>query len=509
MLRFFLKRVGIGAIILFGATFIVYMLLAYAINPLAELAEYNGADKQAKIEAFTRKLDLNTPPLLRYFKWLGGILGFFVGRGTFGFSVSQNANVSDALLSAIPTTLSLVFTATILAIIFGIAVGVITALRQYSSFDYFITFVSFFLYSLPSFWIAILLKQYGAISFNDFLKDPVVSLPFLISISLFIAFLVFLISRSDLKRKLIFSAFSFIFTCILLEFASITNWFSHPGLTVVGVMLLSGGVISILSWISIDSEKTTFIKGGILTGIVGVLWVIAQLVFRLNSIFGVLITLSIFISVGVIYGVFAGKEDKRVYMRVYSVAMFVAFCFTFIDRMMNAWYPYMKNSSVDFRPIGTIGSSTPGITGNFWIMTMDGFTHLLLPTLALLLMGFAGYTRYTRSSMLEVLNADYIRTARAKGLPERVVVSRHALKNAILPLATMVPADLAGMVGGAVITEKIFSWKGMGSFFIQSLQKSDFNGVMGCLVITSALAIIANIVSDMLYAVLDPRIRLQ
>ncbi|MEK8228362.1 ABC transporter permease [Oerskovia sp. M15] len=122
-------------------------------------------------------------------------------------------------------------------------------------------------------------------------------------------------------------------------------------------------------------------------------------------------------------------------------------------------------------------------------------------------MQFAGYTRYSRSSMLEVMGQDYIRTARAKGLPEREVVMRHGFRNTLIPLATIVPIDVITLLGGAIITEKVFARPGMGTLFLRGLDGGEIDVVMAYLVIVAALAIIANIVADLIYAALDPRIR--
>jgi peptide/nickel transport system permease protein len=178
-----------------------------------------------------------------------------------------------------------------------------------------------------------------------------------------------------------------------------------------------------------------------------------------------------------------------------------------IDRFMQAWKPYTDSSYISGRPIATIGSETPNLVGSFWVEGIDSFTHLLLPTLALLLIGFAGYTRYARASLLEVLNQDYIRTARAKGLTERTVVMRHAFRNALIPMTTLVAFDFAGLIGGAVITERVFAWSGMGNLFVSSLSRVDLNPVMGFFLITGTLAIFFNIVADLVYTLLDPRIR--
>ena len=109
--------------------------------------------------------------------------------------------------------------------------------------------------------------------------------------------------------------------------------------------------------------------------------------------------------------------------------------------------------------------------------------------------------------MLEVLNQDYIRTARAKGLGERTVVMRHAFRNSLIPLATFIPVDIASVVGGAIITEQVFSISGMGQLFIQSLSNVDPNPVMAYFVIVAVVVLIANLIADLSYAVLDPRVK--
>jgi peptide/nickel transport system permease protein len=109
--------------------------------------------------------------------------------------------------------------------------------------------------------------------------------------------------------------------------------------------------------------------------------------------------------------------------------------------------------------------------------------------------------------MLEVLNQDYIRTARAKGLTERTVIIRHALRNALIPLATIVAFDISGIIGGAVITETVFQWDGMGRLFVDGLREIDPNRVMAFFVVTGTFAVVFNLLADIIYAVLDPRIR--
>lgn len=133
--------------------------------------------------------------------------------------------------------------------------------------------------------------------------------------------------------------------------------------------------------------------------------------------------------------------------------------------------------------------------------------HLVLPVATISIISIAGYSRYMRSSMLEVMNTDYIRTARAKGLREPAVISRHALRNAALPLVTIVGLDLPFLLAGAVVTETIFAWPGMGRLFIDHTNRSDFPVLMGILMLISIAVVLFQIITDITYSFLDPRIR--
>lgn len=134
--------------------------------------------------------------------------------------------------------------------------------------------------------------------------------------------------------------------------------------------------------------------------------------------------------------------------------------------------------------------------------------HIILPGITLAAISIAGYTRYLRSSMLEVLNQDYIRTARAKGLSERATLWKHALKNAALPFVTVVGLDLPALFAGALVTEEIFSWPGMGRLFWEGANAGDFPVMMAILLISSVLVVVTQIFVDVIYTFLDPRIKL-
>ncbi len=134
--------------------------------------------------------------------------------------------------------------------------------------------------------------------------------------------------------------------------------------------------------------------------------------------------------------------------------------------------------------------------------------YMILPISTLTIIQVAGYARFVRSSVLEVMSQDYIRVARAKGLLERVVVAKHALKNAALPFVTLIGLDLPSLLAGAVITESVFSWRGMGRLFINSAENSDFPVVMGILMMITMAVIVVQLLVDVVYTMLDPRIKL-
>lgn len=137
----------------------------------------------------------------------------------------------------------------------------------------------------------------------------------------------------------------------------------------------------------------------------------------------------------------------------------------------------------------------------------DRVQHLALPVITLSLLSIANYSRYMRASMLEVIHSDYVRTARAKGLPERKVVMRHTFRNALIPVVTAIALDFGGFFSGVIVTEQVFQLDGMGNYFINNLQAGDPYPVMAWLMISATMVVLFNLVADVLYGVLDPRIR--
>jgi peptide/nickel transport system permease protein len=171
------------------------------------------------------------------------------------------------------------------------------------------------------------------------------------------------------------------------------------------------------------------------------------------------------------------------------------------------WFP--ASGMWDARTVPVFGS------GEYWTFVgsnpmyaiTDLARHLALPVLTLVIVSIAGDSRFIRSSMLDSLNQDYVKTARAKGVPERSVIFRHALRNALLPVVTNIALEIPFIFAGAVATETVFSWPGMGRQFVESVGHTDYPVLMGILLISSIIIVSANIVADIMYAVVDPRVK--
>lgn len=342
MTTYIIRRLLQAIPLLLIITFILFMLTQNIGDPLSTLGgrqRIRAADR----ERLMRQFGLDKPAVVQYLYWLIGndwtkidrdgdgvaeTPGQRKGvlRGDFGMSIVTRRPALDLIAERLPNTLLLMLPAEFLIIFFSLVVGVYSALRQYSLMDNFITTLSFIGYSMPVFWLALMLMYIFAVNFK--------------------------------------------------------------------------------SW----------------------------------------------------------------------------------------GLPYMPTVGM-FEP--EVGKTTQQI---LW--------HMVLPIATLTIISVAGYSRYVRASMLEVINQDYVRTATAKGLSRRMVVYGHALKNAALPLVTIVGLDLPLLLAGAVVTESIFAWPGMGRLFIDHTDRADVAVIMGILVMISVAVVFFQIVTDIVYAYLDPRIRL-
>lgn len=319
----FVLRRAVMAIPLIGlSSFVVFCLVAVSGDPLGELRANPNVPRET-IELRRQQLNLDEPLLKRYGIWLSNAV-----TGDFGKDI-RGRDVSDRIAAAAGVTLRLVVGAVVVALLLGVTIGVIAALRQYSGFDYVSTFLAFVFFSMPVFWLAAVLKDVG---------------------------------------------------------------------------------------------------------------------IRVNDLF-------------------------------------------------------------DINFFKTVGEKSVSVEGGWLAIWSDRLGHMVLPVLTLVLLQMAGWSRFQRGAMLEVLNADYVRTAKAKGLRKRQVVLRHALRNALIPIVTLVAIDFGLLISGTVITETVYGWDGMGRLLTNSVIAGDVNVVQAWLLLAATAVVAFNLLADVVYGYLDPRIR--
>ena len=319
MTTYIIRRLLYSIPVLFAASFLVFAMVSATGDPLGTL-KMTPNISQETIQLITEKKHLDEPIPVRYVYWLEEAL-----TDKFGSTIIGERPIWDDLSRVIGNTLQLVIAAELIAILLAVIIGVYSAVRQYSAFDYGATTFSFLGLSTPVFWLALMLQ--------------------VLVVNIFLAY------------------------------------------------------------------------------------------------------------------------DVRIF--------------------------YVSNLS----------SPEPG---NF---LLDRIQHLALPVIVLAVASIAQYSRFMRASMLEVINSDYVRTARAKGLPERTVVMKHGFRNALIPLTTVIALNFGGLLGGAIIVETIFSLDGMGYYFITALNDTDPYPIMAWLAITSIAIVFFNLVADIAYGFLDPRVR--
>jgi peptide/nickel transport system permease protein len=217
-----------------------------------------------------------------------------------------------------------------------------------------------------------------------------------------------------------------------------------------------------------------------------------------------LLSMLIILGVAIPIGVLAAVHPHSLFDRATSLLVFFGFA------MPTFWLALLLimffGVYLDWLPISGLTSLTYPQLG-FWGKIRDLASHLVLPVLVAAFGGLAGMSRYMRGNMLEVIRQDYITTARAKGLPERTVIFKHALRNALLPVITILGLSVPGLIGGSVIFESIFAIPGMGQLFYGAVMARDYPLVMGELVIGAVLTLLGNLLADVGYALVDPRMR--
>ena len=504
---FIVRRIIISVFTLLAATFVVYALVANAGDPLAPLYQIPDQNRQdLPVAARVELLNLDESFFTRYLGWLTAASGCVVGACDLGQSITQQ-EVTTLTLQAMGSTLRLVTAATVVAILFGVTIGIVSALRQYTGFDYVVTFFAFLFFSLPIFWVAVLLKEFGAIRVNDWLDDPAIPTTVIVALTVLAALAWQAILGGSRRRRLVVGLVAAAATAAVLVYLSEARWFARPALGPVLVVLIS------LGW----ALGVTFLLAGLRNR--GVLF--SAVAATAAALVGSIVLARVLsdpswlvigacvlglVVIGVLAGYALGGLDRPLAIRAAVMSGLLAGLTVFTDYVLVAFAGYSRR--VSGVVVKTIGSGTPNFEGTFWEVFLDRGLSLVLPTTALILISFATYVRYTRASMLEVLNMDYVRTARAKGLTERTVTVRHAFRNALIPVTTLAAFDFGAVIGGAVITETVFGWSGMGDLFRTGLQTRDPNSVMAFFLVTGVLVVVFNLIADIAYAYLDPRIRL-
>jgi len=204
-------------------------------------------------------------------------------------------------------------------------------------------------------------------------------------------------------------------------------------------------------------------------------------------------------------GVISSLKPYSLFDHIVSVMIFAAMSFPtfFLCLLLIKWF------AVDLHWLPVGGMTNTGSDAQGWAWVMQVGAHLILPVIVLIMLQAGSLTRYFRASMLDVIKMDFVRTARAKGLRERTVILKHALRNALLPIITLLGFELPGLFSGAIITETVFNWPGAGHININSLAARDYPVLMGFTLFLAVLTILGNLIADVLYAWADPRIRVR
>ncbi len=273
------------------------------------------------------------------------------------------------------------------------------------------------------------------------------------------------------------------------------------GLAVVGVW-------AVALFIAVSNTTIRFNWGTSFSGsgdVWDLVWSRAGATFRLG-----LTALAIALIIGVPLGIYQAVRQYSFFDQLGTIGAFIAFStpIFIIGIALQILLALYLEKWTGVKLFYVTGMNNPGYSDlSAMGKLVDTLQHLILPAVSIALISLAGYARFQRASMLEVLHSDYLRTAKAKGLPRRKVIVKHALRNAMIPIVTLVSLDLAFMIGGAIITESIFGWPGIGRLYIKAITEIDYPLVMAIVMVIGIGLIIMNIVADILYGVLDPRVR--
>jgi peptide/nickel transport system permease protein len=233
-----------------------------------------------------------------------------------------------------------------------------------------------------------------------------------------------------------------------------------------------------------------------------------QIAFRIG-VSAQLVLLSMILStvIGIALGVYTASRQYRFADRFHQALSIITINIpTAVAALLVVLLAIMLNQSLGTTLLFVAGAQSPTVSG-FWPLVLDRIQHLVLPTISLTLISYAGYHLLQRSLLLDNINSDYVRTARAKGLTRHEAIRQHGLRTSLIPIATSVAFAVPALFTGAVITETIFGWQGMGEYFTSTISKNDVNGVVAVAAFGALMTAIGAILADIAVVVLDPRVR--
>lgn len=507
MIGYVLRRLVGAVVVLLVTTFACYLLVAHSGDPLADLRmipdpQERAARQAARVEA----LDLDTPPVLRYLTWLGGVTGCLVPGRTCTLGTDHSGRQVSVLLGqAMQSTLSLVLAAMILAMLLGVGAGVVSALRRGTALDLGMGVAALLCYATPPFFLAVLVKEVGAVELNAWLVDPRVPASALLLGGVLNGVLWAVILGGPARRRLLVFAVAAATAAGVVGYLGAVRWFSDPALG-PGVVVLAATAAGTLALALAGCLRWGPATGALLVGLVAGLLLVGThgwLGAATDWSRPALLTLALLLAGA---GVGAGLGGPRRWKVVgcLSVGGAAGALLVITDHVARAVPAYRAQRNGLLVP--TFGDRTPGGLDTFWGAVLDQHLHLLLPSLTLCLFSLATYLRYTRAGMLEALAGDYVLAARSWGLSERQVVLGHALRNAMLPVVTVVALDAAAVFGGTVLIEDVFGWQGLGALFTVGLKHTDPAPVMAFILVSGTALVLCTAAADILYGLLDPRV---
>jgi len=457
---------------LIGVLIITWLLSsAMLINPVINRL---GMVRDPAIYAIEmERLGLNDPWYIQLFNY---IKDFFTGNLGTSYTVHADKPVAELLLQIFPKTIELMIFPIVLVPIIAVKLGVTSAKNRNKRKDVLIRFLAVFGAGFPSFWIAGLLQYY----FGIYLRD--------------ITF-----TRFDID---IMGANSFgsPFTTSLPSTSIMNSMLLVFLFFIVGIVLIYRGLkIRKKKGPKHFQERRNL--GFLIIGLVCFILFLIPLFTPINSLYTFCLILELLITslVLVTYAIISNllknsPKNVKVSGNFITISGLIIGIISFIPLVL-----YIATYGTQFRTIDSIIFNN---TLFFW----DTIGHLILPALSMTFVSLAGITRQTRSSMLDVLNQDYIRTARAKGVPEKDVINKHALRNALIPTSNLIIGGTAAALLGSVYIERIFNYQGFGYTLFEAIWSGDIPVINGCILFASLIILASNLIADVMYTIIDPRI---